>query len=54
LEEQQAKSREPVKPLPDFGSADDFQLIQAINQLKGKPVAVSKAALERKAEAKTQ
>lgn len=54
LEEQQAKSREPIKPLPEFGSAEDFQLMQALNQLKGKPVAVSKAAIERKAEAKTQ
>jgi carboxyl-terminal processing protease len=53
FEEQQAKSREPVKPLPDFGTAEDFQLMQAINQLKGKPVAVSKAVIERKAEAKT-
>jgi carboxyl-terminal processing protease len=51
LEEQQAKSRE-IKPLPEFGSAEDFQLLQALNQLKGKPVAVSKAVVERKAEAK--
>ncbi|HET9205849.1 MAG TPA: S41 family peptidase [Burkholderiaceae bacterium] len=51
LEEQQAKSRE-IKPLPEFGSAEDFQLLQALNQLKGKPVAVSKAVIERKAEAK--
>jgi len=51
LEEQQAKSRE-IKPLPEFGSPEDFQLIQALNQLKGNPVAVSKAAIERKAEAK--
>jgi carboxyl-terminal processing protease len=54
LEEQQAKSREPIKPLPDFGTPEDFQLMQAINQLKGKPVAVSKAAIERKAEVKSQ
>jgi carboxyl-terminal processing protease len=54
LEEQQAKSREPIKPLPEFGSAEDFQLVQALNQLKGKPVAVSKAAIERKAEVKAQ
>jgi carboxyl-terminal processing protease len=52
LEEQQAKSREPIKPLPEFGSAEDFQLTQALNQLKGKPVAVSKSVVERKAEAK--
>jgi carboxyl-terminal processing protease len=51
LEEQQAKSRE-IKPLPEFGSTEDFQLMQALNQLKGKPVAVSKAVVERKAEAK--
>ncbi|HSB24678.1 MAG TPA: S41 family peptidase, partial [Burkholderiaceae bacterium] len=53
LEEQQAKARE-IKPLPEFGSPDDFQLTQAINQLKGKPVVVSKAMAERKAEVKTQ
>ncbi|HEX6017494.1 MAG TPA: S41 family peptidase [Burkholderiaceae bacterium] len=53
LEEQQAKARD-IKPLPEFGSTDDFQLAQAVNQLKGKPVVVSKAAVERKAEVKTQ
>jgi len=53
LEEQQAKSRD-IKPLPEFGSLEDFQLMQALNQLKGKPVAVSKAVVERKAEAKAQ
>ncbi|MCG3188123.1 MAG: hypothetical protein LKCHEGNO_00014 [Burkholderiaceae bacterium] len=53
LEEQQAKTRD-IKPLPEFGSNDDFQLAQAINQLKGRPVTVSKAAVERKAEVKTQ
>jgi len=51
LEDQQAKSKEPPKPLPEFGSSDDFQLAQALNQLKGKPVAVSKSVNERKAEA---
>ena len=35
LEDQQAKSREPIKPLPEFGTTEDFQLMQAINQLKG-------------------
>ena len=50
LEEQQAKSKEPPKPLPEFGSAEDFQLQQALNQLRGKPVLVSKTAGERKAE----
>ncbi|MBE7417676.1 MAG: S41 family peptidase [Ideonella sp.] len=54
LEEQQAKTHEPIKALPEFGSPDDFQLAQALNQLKGKPVVVSKSMVERKAEVKTQ
>ncbi|WP_425261207.1 S41 family peptidase [Rubrivivax sp. RP6-9] len=51
LEEQMAKSKEPPKPLPEFGSEQDFPLVQAFNQLKGMPVVVSKTAVERKAEA---
>ncbi|GAA0752274.1 S41 family peptidase [Ideonella azotifigens] len=54
LEEQVAKSKEPPKPLPEFGSAEDFQLVQALNQLKGKQVMVSKSMTERKAEAATE
>ena len=50
LEDQAAKSKEPPKPLPEFGSTEDFPLLQALNQLKGKPVAVSKSQSERKAE----
>ena len=50
LEEQAAKSKEPPKPLPESGSTEDFPLMQALNQLKGKPVAVSKSQAERKAE----
>ena len=50
LEEQQAKTKEPPKPLPEFGSPEDFQLQQALNQLRGKPVLVSKSGGERKAE----
>ena len=53
IEEQLAKSRE-LKPLPEFGSAADFPLQQALNQLRGKPVIVSKTATERKAEAPTK
>ncbi len=49
LEELSAKSKEPPKPLPEFGSADDFPLQQALNQLKGRPVVVSKTHVERKA-----
>jgi carboxyl-terminal processing protease len=51
LEEQQAKSKEPPKPLPEFGTPEDFQLQQALNQLRGLPVVVSKTMSERKAEA---
>ncbi|KAF4530948.1 hypothetical protein B566_EDAN018981 [Ephemera danica] len=51
LEEQFAKSKEPPKPLPEFGSTEDFPLQQALNHLMKKPVMVSKTAIERKAEA---
>ena len=54
LEEQLAKSKEAPKPLPEFGTSDDFQLAQAINRLKGKPVLVSKTMTERKAEADSE
>jgi carboxyl-terminal processing protease len=53
LEEQYAKNRETPKPLPEFGTTEDFQLAQALNRLKGKPVLVSKTMTERKAEADT-
>ena len=52
LEAEFAKRAEPPKPLPEFGSTEDFPLVQALNQLKGQPVVASKTALERKAEAK--
>ena len=52
LEEQLAKSKEPVKPLPEFGTAEDFPLQQALNQLRGLPVMASKTgASEQRAEA---
>lgn len=54
FEEQLAQSRQPPKPLPEFGSNEDFPLQQAMNQLKGQTVIVSKTAVERKAEAKTE
>jgi carboxyl-terminal processing protease len=53
LEEQLAKQKEPVKPLPEFGSTEDFQLAQALNKLSQRPVLVSKTASERKAETDT-
>jgi carboxyl-terminal processing protease len=54
LEEETAKhANTPLAPPPEFGSTDDFQLAQALNRLKGKPVLVSKTAVERKAETET-
>jgi carboxyl-terminal processing protease len=49
LEELSAKTKEPPKPLPEYGGTEDFPLLQAVNQLKGRPVAVSKTMSERKA-----
>ncbi|MDI1348480.1 S41 family peptidase [Aquabacterium sp.] len=54
LEEANAgKKNEAPKPLPEFGSAEDFPLRQALNKLQGKTVLVSKTMTERKAEGKT-
>ena len=52
-DEANKKAATPPKPLPEFGSAEDFQLTQAINRLKGKPVLMSKTMTERKAETET-
>jgi len=49
--EEEAAKKNPLKPLPEFGSEEDFPLTQAINRLKGKPVVVSKSVVERRAEA---
>jgi carboxyl-terminal processing protease len=53
LEEESRKPPSERKP-PEFGSEKDFQLIQAINKLKGKPVLVSKTLVERKEEKKEE
>ncbi|HEY4083417.1 MAG TPA: S41 family peptidase [Burkholderiaceae bacterium] len=45
-------AKKEIKPLPEFGSTEDFPLSQALNQLQGKPVLVAKAVTETKAEAK--
>jgi len=50
LEDANAKKAEAPKPLPEFGSAEDFPLQQAIAKLQGKPVVVSKTMTERKPE----
>jgi carboxyl-terminal processing protease len=51
LEAQMASTNQPPRPLPEFGSAEDFMLAQALNQLRGLPVIASKSQQERKAEA---
>jgi carboxyl-terminal processing protease len=51
LEEQRAKTKEPVKPLPEFGTAEDWPLQQALNKLRGLPVMASKTAVEQRAAA---
>jgi carboxyl-terminal processing protease len=50
LEETSAKKDDKPKPLPEFGSPEDFQLQQALAKLKGQPVIVSKTMVERKEE----
>ena len=46
--------KKPVadRKLPEYGSDKDFQLLQALNQLKGRPVLVSKTLTVRKEEKK--
>jgi len=42
------------RKLPEYGTDNDFQLIQAINQLKGQPVLASKTLVERPEEKKEE
>jgi carboxyl-terminal processing protease len=51
LEEESRKPASERRP-PEFGSEKDFQLQQALKQLKGLPVLVSKTQIERKEEVK--
>ena len=50
--EEEIKKSPGQRLLPEFGSEKDFQLQQAINQLKGQPVLVSKTLTERAEEKK--
>jgi carboxyl-terminal processing protease len=52
LEEDQRKAT-ALKPPPEFGSPEDFQLAQALNRFKGKTVIASKTQVERKVDAST-
>ena len=50
--EEEAKKPVVERKAPEFGTDKDFQLMQAINQLKGRPVLMSKTMVERKEEKK--
>ncbi len=50
--EEEAKKPLADRKLPEYGTDKDFQLSQAINKLKGRPVLVSKTMTERKEEVK--
>ena len=50
--EEEAKKPGAERKTPEFGSDKDFQLTQALNQLKGRTVVVSKTLTERKEEKK--
>jgi carboxyl-terminal processing protease len=50
---EESPSSQTLQPLPEFGSADDFQLRQALNRLEGKPVLASKTMTEREPEAES-
>jgi carboxyl-terminal processing protease len=46
--EEEARKMPEQRRLPEFGSDKDFQLAQALNQLKGRPILASKTLAERK------
>ncbi|RYF01802.1 MAG: S41 family peptidase [Comamonadaceae bacterium] len=50
--EEEAKKPQADRKLPEFGTDKDFQLAQALNQLKGQTVLASKTQTERKEEKK--
>ena len=50
--EEESKKPAAERRLPEFGSDKDFQLQQALNQLKGLPVKASTTVAERKSEPK--
>ncbi len=56
LKRLEEESKKPVaeRKTPEFGSAEDFQLQQALNHLKNQPVKLSKTLSERPVEKKEQ
>lgn len=53
LEEESRKPAAQRRP-PEYGSASDFPLQQALAKLKGQPVKISKTLVERKEDTKTE
>ena len=56
LKRLEEESKKPLadRKTPEYGSAEDFQLQQALNRLKNQPVKVSKTQTERPADKKEQ
>jgi len=52
--EEELKKPQAERKMPEYGSEKDFQLIQALNQLKGHTVLVSKTMVERQEEKKEE
>jgi carboxyl-terminal processing protease len=52
--EEELKKPLAERKLPEYGTDKDFQLTQAINELKGRPVLVSKTLVERAEEKKEE
>jgi carboxyl-terminal processing protease len=50
--EEEAKKGPTDRKMPEFGTDKDFQLVQALNHLKGRPVLVSKTQVVESKEAK--
>ena len=46
--EEARDSKDKAPKLPEYGTPEDFQLQQALNRLKGRPVVASKTQTERK------
>jgi carboxyl-terminal processing protease len=52
--EEELKKPLADRKIPEYGSDKDFQLIQALNQLKGRAVVISKTQVERQEEKKEE
>jgi carboxyl-terminal processing protease len=52
--EEELKKPLADRKIPEFGSDKDFQLMQALNQLKGRAVVISKTQVERQEEKKEE